>query len=577
MTQFARGIAAAALIGAMMTGGSRDGLAFPWPVDFEPGRPCSFAATCDHARLDGVRLRKAASPAAEEAGSSDLLGPIIEDLNTSASPKARVQQILEDIRQYRLEVALDKAQALARDHPDLAIPLHLQGLVLWAKGDRAAALETLREARTLAPEDPGLSYDLGRFLRIDNQLERAQEVVNEGLEANPTSSRLRLEAARLAGARNDSKEMQARLEHLLDADRSVLEARLDLVRLLMLQGRPGEAVDVARSAPQTQQSSPPLLEVLGQAQLADGRADQAATTFERLAKAVPKEAGAHRHAGRAHLLAGDPDAGVAHLETAQRLAPESKETRLLLAEAYIRTRQGRQAGQLIDELEADHPQDAEVMALRGRYAFAVQGDPQAAQQAYQKALERSPSEDIAVTLARIELHNRDVAGALETLEGWSKTHPKARQAREALAEIQLQRGAYGEANQVYRELLGLVPGHPGYLNNLSWSLAQAGSLDEALQFAEQAARSVPDDPSIQDTLGMILMRKGQYADATDHLARAFEMAPKRAEIRFNYVEALIASGQSAKARKLLQEVSTSQLRPLMQDRRRALQTRLDSE
>ena len=523
--------------------------------------------------------RAPASPAMpHRVAAADESGLAAPDVPLALSDPAvaddRVSKIVEQLRQRNFDQALLMAQVLEEERPGSALPLHMQALALWATDQHSQAIQRLEDARRLAPRDFGVSYDLARFLRAAGQTEAAREIIEQALEIHAGSTRLKLELARIHGSQDDREAMRRELTEILEIDPGVSEARVYLARLQLLAGDGARAIRTVRAAPDRQAGSPELLEALGQAQLAVGRADQAAATFERLTRTAPNAPGGYLAAGQAHLANDDPAQAATWLAKAHTLAPESKPVQLTLAEAQIRAGDGRQAGGLIAALEAAHPDDADVVALRGRYAFAVEGDTAAAERAYRRALDLQAREEFAVRLARLQLHRGRVDAAGATLQAWIAAHPESRQARQAAGEIQLAQADHAGAVQTYAQLVELAPGNAGYLNNLAWSLAETNALDEALTAAEKAAAAAPNQPAILDTLGNVLLKLNRTDAAVATLRKAVDLAPGRDDIRLTYAEALAAAGKAEEARAELRRIDGDRLPHAIEQRRLSLSDHL---
>ena len=219
---------------------------------------------------------------------------------------------------------------------------------------------------------------------------------------------------------------------------------------------------------------------------------------------------------------------------------------------------------------------ADVVALRGRYAFAVDGDTAAAERAYRRALDLQAREEFAVRLARLQLHRGRVDAAGATLRAWIAAHPQSLQARQAAGEIQLARADHAGAVETYARLVELAPGNAGYLNNLAWSLAETGALDDALNAAEKAVAAAPNQPAILDTLGGVLLKLNRTEAAVATLRKAVDLAPGRDDIRVTYAEALAAAGQTAQARSELRRIGGDRLPQPIEQRRLSLADRLSA-
>lgn len=73
-----------------------------------------------------------------------------------------------------------------------------------------------------------------------------------------------------------------------------------------------------------------------------------------------------------------------------------------------------------------------------------------------------------------------------------------------IANIQLQKGIYDEAEENYRYVIRKLPDNADAYNNLAWLLyLRKESLEEAEELALKALRLKPDDENYKDTLNKI--------------------------------------------------------------------------
>jgi predicted O-linked N-acetylglucosamine transferase (SPINDLY family) len=99
-------------------------------------------------------------------------------------------------------------------------------------------------------------------------------------------------------------------------------------------------------------------------------------------------------------------------------------------------------------------------------------------------------------------------------------------------------GRRGEAESLYRKILGLSPAHPGAANNLASMLKSRGALSEALDICASASAKNPGVPELLNTLGNILVSSGLPEEALDRYRAGFQINPHPYEMRSNYLLAL---------------------------------------
>ena len=74
-------------------------------------------------------------------------------------------------------------------------------------------------------------------------------------------------------------------------------------------------------------------------------------------------------------------------------------------------------------------------------------------------------------------------------------------------------GHLGDADRLYRDVLGAEPRHTGALQHLGILAQQRGDADESVRLLSQAAAITPSDPLLQNNLGNALRSQGNGARA----------------------------------------------------------------
>ncbi|MFN0086009.1 MAG: tetratricopeptide repeat protein [Blastocatellia bacterium] len=95
-----------------------------------------------------------------------------------------------------------------------------------------------------------------------------------------------------------------------------------------------------------------------------------------------------------------------------------------------------------------------------------------------------------------------------------------------LANVQLQAGAFNDAETSARKALALNPGDPETLVQLASILDRAGKSDEAEQILRDLLKREPDNSSALNNLGYLLVERGRnYREALDLITQAVAIDP----------------------------------------------------
>jgi tetratricopeptide (TPR) repeat protein len=490
------------------------------------------------------------------------------ELETPDIRRQQVRAVLQAMRDQHYDAALEKAEALEQDMPDSVVPLQLQAIVLWARGDRDRAVERMQAAAEVAPENADVALNLAKMHRARQETDAALAALRPALKANPDNAQLKVEAARAYDRKNNDQRVRDLLQAAVDTDPDALDARVFLARFHLLNGRPDAALDVTAGAPQAQSANPALLEIAGRAHFSRGDGEAALETFQELTSVAPDRPEGHSWAGETLLMLNRPGDAVPYLNDARAKSDSAKQIELLLARALLRAGEGERAGTLLDELAEKYPQAPEVALLQGNHALTHANKPDAAVAAFERALELEPTQNRLMDMVELLRRLNRPEAAIARLRAWRKDQEKAPGVDFALAELELATGDYARASTLYRSLVEQAPDNHTVRNNLAWALAQQGELDAALKHAKKAVELAPEEPRIRDTLGVVLLKRGAVEEAVAELERAAEAA-ERPDIQLHYAEALIAAGRHKTARSVLDNVASREALPVR------LETKLD--
>jgi Flp pilus assembly protein TadD len=133
--------------------------------------------------------------------------------------------------------------------------------------------------------------------------------------------------------------------------------------------------------------------------------------------------------------------------------------------------------------------------------------------------------------------------------------------------------AAGDRNAAEARLKTIVrksAAHAGARNDLAWLLATDGrDLDLALSLAREASRLGPESATL-DTLGFVHLERGENRQAVDVLEKAIENPGSSPTIHYHLAIALSRSGNTERARSLLQRALAEGDFPEAEDAQRLL-------
>jgi tetratricopeptide (TPR) repeat protein len=460
----------------------------------------------------------------------------------------------------------------------------VHAVFLFQNGERGAAIAELQKLRAQNPEDSELRRQLVEFYLQTDRLTEAEKELGEALGRNPRdagaleqSAQLRLrqkryqEAEKTAG---DALRLQPEsasghylraqalrglgrlfderqeLQFALQANPSLLQARLDLSRNLRTAKSAGDSLAVVDEAPAGQKQDPALLEERVWVLFAQGRFADAKADVER-ALSLSRRPPVLVQAGLLALQEKRNAAGRTLLEEALRAEPASDEALNAIALSYASEGNKAAALERVRKQAARMPKSAPVQLMLGNW-LERNGDISAARSAYAASLEADPSYPPAViSAARMEMLEGRWDAAKRRLEVLLASEPRNTKALLARAMAEEGSGQYEAAIQTYRSILRLDPAHLVAKNNLVVRLSQnPATADEAVIHALDLKRSAPDDAEVDDTVGWAYYQKGSYDRAIKYLSGAAARS-KSARIRYHLAMAYFRGGDRGLGEKTL--------------------------
>ncbi len=509
------------------------------------------AAPADLGLRTFLAERLAASDRTEEA--ERLLVEATELLGT---PQAWVT--LAEFHRFQEEpakalAALDQAVAKLPEVTDLL--WFKRAVLLVATGDLEGAEAAGAKLAEAVYRDM-LAAQLA-FSRGD--LTEAERLFDTALRRWPNNANARYLAGRTALGLGKVERAVSEFREAVRADPDATDAGLDLARIELARGDPMAAatglVPLLNHAPPSSRRFQQAALLMVQIQVAQGHYEQAR---QALAKGPELDFPALDLAvARAALeaKAEGPAAAVAVLEASalDLVAPENEAALRMLCDHLIAVGRGADALARADaataaSLETPGPHD-----VRGRVLSRL-GRHDEAEAAFGQALALDPEHAEALAgLAHLAEQRGDRGETQARLEQAAAAAPGRAEYPYRLAQFHLAAGRREAAVEAYEEALRRDPLHPHASNDLAWILAEQGhSLDRALALA-QTARRVDPSAAVLDTLGWVRFKRGEMEQAVRVLGQARALDPRSPSIGYRLSLALMETGESERARELLEQ------------------------
>ncbi len=493
-----------------------------------------------------VRMAMALSNAVKGKGAAaqaELRAVAAADKGTSAD-LALINLL---VRGQDLPGALKAVDKLAAKLPDDALPDQLRGRIALQRKDLPAARAhfeaALAKNADFLPAMAGLSaLDLS-----DKQPAAAKARFEALLQRNPKNTGAMLALAELSARTGGQPEDVTRwLTQAVAADPGEPTARMLLVDQLLAGNQAKAAQDAAQAGLVALPDNAELLDRLGRAQLLAGDAQQAVSTFGRLASVAPRSALAQLRLADAHTAARNSAGASAAVRRAAELAPDLplvQQAQLMVA---LQDKRFDQALAIARKVQAQRPDAATGYNMEGDVELRRK-NWDAAAAALRQAVARPQPGDAPQRLHAALLAGKKTAEADALALDWRKKHPGDMAFVLHLGDQAMASGKAAEAEALYRQVIDKQPTQVLALNNLAYVLAMQKK-PGAVALAEQALQQAPKAAAVMDTLALALAAEQQLPRAIDVQKQAVAAAPDEHNFRLQLARLLLQSGDKASAR-----------------------------
>jgi tetratricopeptide (TPR) repeat protein len=455
------------------------------------------------------------------------------------------------LREYDAALAvldsMEKKSTSSASHAELRARVHL------ARRDLAAARESLEKARQL---DPALFSALASLVALDlveRKPQAAQDRLQAAIRANPNDANALVALAELKiRAKAPPDDVKQLLAKAIVAVPTMVEPRLLQIQYAVSKRQLKEALAYAQEAEAAIPGDVRLMDLLGRVQLQGGDHEQAATTFRRMASALPNSAQPYLRLADAYTVANKPEQARTAISKALDLEPDDPAAQASMIELLAASGQKAQAMEYIGLLKKTRSGQAYPYALEAAYLIRTR-DNDAALAALREGLSKTNHPDLARRQFSLLIQMGKVPEATKFGEGWMKQYPKDAAFDYQMSVLDITRNNLKTAEQRLQRTIAAYPNNTAALNNLAWVMVQNGTKGAVL-IAQRGVDLLPQNPAMMDTLALALAAEGQVQQALDVQRSAIDLAPDDNQLRLGLARIALQKGDKSLARDELQRL-----------------------
>jgi tetratricopeptide (TPR) repeat protein len=443
------------------------------------------------------------------------------------SAKLRVAEILVDTG-YRnnddAKVQRGRAmveEVLVKNEPD-ASTLMVMAKIDLAEQNIDKAIEGLRAALEIQPDNPQAHFVLGTALSVNGEGPAARTELARALELDPGLLEARRSLARVHALLSEHEYAIEEGRRYLKERPNAIRTRILVAQSLVILGRKDEALDELNTIPEEQRNVEALYAL-----------------------------------GRVHLNSGNPVVARGFLTGAIEQMPTHHDILRNLLRLDQSEGRFQESVKRIQDAVAKDPNDAKLRTLMGMVA-QMDNRSDDAESEFRKAIELAPGDATAYEhLARLFARTNRLKEAVATYEDAIKVRPDDPNLHQFLALLYQFGGAEDKAVEHYEEAIKYGPHLANSKNNLAYIYAVSGEqLDRALDLAQDAKAEMPDSANVADTLGWVLYKRGIPSAAISYLKEAESHSHGDAAIsgpiRYHLAQAYEADGKTEEAKQALE-------------------------
>ena len=387
-------------------------------------------------------------------------------------------------------------------------------------------------------------------------LDLAVEKYRKADSIKPGQQGVLMQLARAVAAKGDFTEAETLYRRVIDKDKTVQYAYLELYRVFLFQNNPAAAEQVLKSAFAANPTQFGYLVYLARHYLALQHRDQMIDVLNQIKSHAKEYDQAYLRVGDFYLSIGDGESAIKEYKEGIAKDPKRKATyQKHVIEVLMRQGKRGEAAEINSQILKDDPKDNDARGLAATFLLD-KGDIAKALTELQAVVTSKPDNAIArYNLGRAHFARGEWEQARQQFQKAIELQPNYIQPRIDLARLQVTRGEFDAALKTAEEILVRDKG------SVNARLIQSAALMGLKKFGDSHAlldamlKTNPGSPDVVFQLGVVNLAENKFKEAEDSFRRAYQLNPANPRGLLGLVETDMAQGKTDEALKILQTES----------------------
>lgn len=520
---------------------------------------------------EGLALfKKTAAQNPKQASAQFQLGSVlIRDKKTAVKGQQALLKALDldpDLAQANLSLylsymqsksfdnAVKTAQKMIDDKPEESLPYNLLAHSYYSKGDRVKAIEIFDSTLKKFPSDPLTSGNIARVKLQSNKIEEAKSIYLKVLDKHPNELRTLVSLAVIESKLGNNESKMDYLLKAVNSNPTILSPKMILATEYLKQTKFKEAFNTLRDVSDADKNRIEVQLINAKAKMGLKEYDFAHVLLKKLVAKNPSSAASYFLIGQNHGYLKQKDQMKAAFEQVLKIKPDHFSASLILTRLALLEGNKKDFEARIKNMSKSYPDHVDVKFLHAKLKSSDKNYTSAIS-TLEGLLKQTPHSEIVIDLARNKWASGDKDGAITGLELWLEDNSEDKKALMLLAQFYINQNRNDEANATYAKVDKLIPNNAIVLNNMAW-LYRESNVKQGIKLARKALALEPNSPFIKDTLAMLLLGDDNATEALPLSKQAAKAQPNFVEIQMNYAKVLVAVGDKAMAKTVLNTIGS---------------------